>query len=74
MSADNIAVCPRCNEVNAGTQNPYNTLREYYGIGLRLNGKFIIEYSCICHECDYSFEYKYEAQPYIPNTVFGEVE
>lgn len=71
MSADNIAVCPKCNEEQCGTQNPWNTLREYYGITIKIDGKFVIEYQCICHECGFEFKYDYEQQVYTPKVIYN---
>jgi hypothetical protein len=40
-----------------------DTLREDYEIGINSDGVFRVSYSCSCHDCGFSFEFKREETP-----------
>ena len=56
MSADRISYCPRCAKI-AGREPDTNSLREYIGTAMQLDGRLKIEYECECHQCGWAWEY-----------------
>jgi len=47
---------------NALPDEPDNTLREDYSIGVDLDGMFYVSYACSCSKCGFKFEFKEEKQ------------
>lgn len=55
MSADNIAICPKC---HGEGYYAVNSLREYTNMGVNEFGILEIHYGCKCQNCDFEFTYK----------------
>lgn len=62
MSADNWAVCPKCqkklNDAGIKDISIDHTLREDYEVGLLPNGEFMIHYESNCENCDFEYMYR----------------
>jgi hypothetical protein len=57
MSADNWAVCPKCNK---GTDRDALAFREDYEIGMLRDGEFYVYYRGECADCGFKHEFRHE--------------
>lgn len=65
MSADNWATCPRFDKHESKEPHPslgYETMYEYFEIGIERDGEFYVQYRCRCEVCEFEYNYSYRAK------------
>jgi len=60
MSADNWAVCPKC-ERDRVFDAKEATMREDYELGITEEGEFYIRYKAACLKCGFSHKFTHDA-------------
>lgn len=63
MSADNWAICPKCQQVAYAKRD---ALREDWDIGIDRGGAFKVRYEASCHVCKFHFAHNYKEVAYEP--------